>query len=85
MSTLKKLKTEAAKLGATVTKEKIGMTTTVEVFAPKGFYWAEGSTHVFVDDVYTGPNDYPDLLSRMSYGLVKCEDPDCEWCCEEIK
>lgn len=82
MTTLAKLKIEAKKYGATVEKERLGLTTTVRVTAPHGYHWNEGVVHQFVDDVYTGPNDYADLISRMSYGLEKCE-PDCEWCYPE--
>lgn len=79
MTTLAKLKSEAAKIGAVVERERIGITTTCTCTAPHGFRWSEGDVHQFVDDVYTGPNDYADIISRMSYGLIKCE-PDCEWC-----
>jgi len=82
MSTLRKLKAAAAKVGATVEKGTYGMTICVEVFAPQGKVFAEGGgTHIMVDDTYVGfKPDYDDLLSRLSYGLEDCEDPDCEWC-----
>lgn len=80
MSTFAKLKIEAAKVGAEVVKERIGITTTCTCEAPHGFRWCDGGgLHMFVDDVYTGPNDYADIISRMQGGLEKCE-PDCEWC-----
>lgn len=84
MTTLAKLKKEAAKVGATVEKERLGITTTVRVTVAAGFIWNEGDVHEFVDDTYTGENDYSDLLSRMSYGCRKCDIEECEWCCEEI-
>lgn len=84
MSTMYRLKKAAARVGATVTKERIGLSTTVRVTVKHGFIWNEGDVHEFVDDVYTGPNDYDDLLSRVSYGCRKCDIEECDWCCEEI-
>ncbi len=82
MSTLAKLKKEAAKIGATVERTREGMTMVCRCTAPHGFRWNDGDVHQFVDDVYTGPNDYADIISRMSHGVTKCE-PDCEWCYPE--
>jgi len=79
-ATLKDVKKRAKELGASVTKERQGDTVVVYVTAPKGKRW-EHELHEFVDSVhYMWPNDYDDLLQRMSYGLEECDDPQCEWC-----
>jgi hypothetical protein len=81
MTTLSKLKKEAAKIGATVEQDRIGDTLNTEVFSPSGFRFASDSTHIFVDCVYVPwKPDYADLLNRISYGLEPCEDAQCEWC-----
>ena len=80
MATLSQLKKAAQKVGATVTKERIGLSTTCRVEAPYRMIWCEGFVHQMVDEVYTGPNDYADLISRMEYGLQQCDDPECDWC-----
>ena len=83
--TLAKLKKEASKVGASVVKENLGITTTVRVTVKHGHIWNEGDVHEFVDDVYTGPNDYNDLLSRLSHGCRVCDIEECDWCCEETE
>jgi hypothetical protein len=80
VTTLKQVRTAAAKFGATVEDTKIGNTHECRVAAPYGQVWRDG-VHEFVD----GANipwkpDYADLLNRMSYGLEACTTPDCEWC-----
>lgn len=83
MKTLKDLRAEAKRLGATIEIQKFSLSTTVSVEAPRGHRWSCDCIHELVDNVYTGPNDYDDLLSRMSYGIEPCfERPNCEWCDE---
>lgn len=82
--TLRQLKAAAKKIGATVEDDKIGLTHECRVEAPKGHVWNDG-VHEFVDQAYIPwKPDYGDLLSRMSYGFSKCEDPVCEWCHPEL-
>ena len=81
MTTLRQLRAAASKLGATVEDTKIGHSHTCEVIAPDGKFWAEGDVHCMVDTTsQPWKPDYEDLLSRMSYGLEECTDPDCDWC-----
>lgn len=80
MTTLAKLKDQAAKLNATVTVEREGLVKVCRCTAPMGYIW-NTDVHEFVDEVYTGPNDYEDIIYRMSFGLSPCTDINCDWCC----
>lgn len=80
MTTFAKLKREASKYGATVVKEREGDVMVLRCEAPAGYIWNEGSVHEFVDETYTGPNDYADVISRMGYGIMECPFEDCDWC-----
>lgn len=83
MATLKDVRAAAAKIGATVEDDKIGISHECRVEAPKGHVWSGDTIHEFVASGYTakgqGP-DYTDLLDRMSFGCEPCTDPECEWC-----
>lgn len=79
--TLRKLKTLAASMGATVEDQKIGLAHCCEVFSPKGKMFSCDSIHILVDETHQPwKPDYSELMRRMSYGLDDCEDPECEWC-----
>jgi hypothetical protein len=81
MTTLAQVKKIAEAMGATVEDQKIGNSHSCEILAPKGKMFGEGSTHILVDCAYTPwKPDYADLLSRLKYGMIDCNDPECEWC-----
>jgi len=80
MKTLRDLKLAAKKLNASVEDDKSFGFHECRVEAPKGYIWVDG-VHEFVDSTHEPwKPDYEDLINRMSFGVVKCDDPDCEWC-----
>jgi hypothetical protein len=52
--------------------------------APAGYYWAaDPGVHELVDDPSWEDSEEEaakDLIERMSYGIDKCDTPDCGWC-----
>lgn len=82
MSSLKKLRNAALKIGATVEDEKIGDSHSCRVEAPLGYVWVSDNLHEFVDSSWKPwKPDYADLLSRVSYGIKPCPlGENCEWC-----
>lgn len=80
MTTLARLRQEAAKYNATVTVEREGLSTVCRCTAPLRYKWSGQDIHEFVDEVYTGPNNYADIISRMKWGTEPCTDIDCDWC-----
>lgn len=82
--TLREVKKVATQFNATVIKERVGNTNSLEIEAPKGFVWCEGGVHVIVDaSYYPFPNDYEDVLSRMRFGLEPCTQENCDCFGEE--
>lgn len=83
MSTLKAVRAAAAKIGAIVEDDKIGISHECRVEAPRGRVWSADTIHELVASGYTakgqGP-DYVDLLDRMAYGVEPCTNSECEWC-----
>lgn len=78
--THKQVKDAARAIGAGVTLEKHGDSWRLGVEAPRGFVWADG-VHELVDWSYAPwKPDYADVLARMAYGVVPCEDDECDWC-----
>jgi len=78
---LRAVKALAKKLGAKVEYIRIGDAVDLCVEAPPGFVWkCDGDIHELVDAsrLPWGP-DYEDVLARMSHGVEKCEEPDCDW------
>lgn len=81
MTTLRKLKSVAEKIGATIEDTKINDSHECCVFSPPGKFFCEGNTHILVDHAYQPwKPDYGHLIERMAYGLEDCTDPECEWC-----
>lgn len=79
--TLQTIRREAKRLGASVTMEKHGDSYRCGVEAPAGYKWGCDDIHEIVDWSYAPwKPDYEDILSRMKYGVEKCEDEDCDWC-----
>lgn len=79
-ATLRDVKKRAKELGAKVEVEVNGDFREVLITAPDGMRW-EIELHQFVDSVHKDwPNDYDDMLERMSRGPEICDDPHCEWC-----
>lgn len=46
----------------------------VRVEAPPFHLWCEGGVHELVCC------DKRDAVSRMAFGFIVCEAPDCDWC-----
>ena len=83
--TLRTLRNEADKRGATVSGQVVGKSAEYNVDAPAGKVWAASSTHFL--NVYWRTNEegyrnesIADALSRMAYGLADCGDPQCDIC-----
>ena len=83
MVDIKSIKNLAKKLGAKVTHERDGETWALEVQAPYGKVWADGDLHYLLNcEQHPWKPDYADMESRMKFGLVDCEDDECEWCAD---
>jgi hypothetical protein len=81
MTTLKRVKYFAKKLGAKVEDQRDGYAHRCGIEAPHRFIWCEGGVHELVDETnQPWKPDYAHLIKRMSYGIEPCTDPDCDWC-----
>ena len=80
MTTRQKVFAIAKQLGVTIDDS---MYHEVKCEAPHGTIWACSLVHEIVctkDTKEPMSVIWNDLLERMSYGIEKCEDDNCEWC-----
>lgn len=81
MATLQDVMREARKTGAIVRDVKEFGVHECRVEAPVGHIWTGHDIHEFVDAAnLPWKPDYADLLSRMSSGVSKCTNAECDWC-----
>lgn len=80
--TRRQLETLAYSLGASL-RFPDGRHPCVAAEAPTGQVWAAGMQHELVEEAYGLPRARTNLAERMRYGLMACDDPDCEWCSDE--
>ena len=91
--TLDDVRREAKNLGACVEVSQ-GRFTAVTVDAPPRFTWDANGNHCLIATWYglankpTWPEERReaclDLIDSMSLGMSLCEDPDCDFCEEEL-
>lgn len=82
---MKALRRTAKFLGATLTTESSGRSWVIKLEAPAGYVWFDGGIHELCGSCYLGnaawrKDAIADMAERVSMGIERCQDPECEWC-----
>ncbi len=80
-----KVRYAAKKIGAEIVCNSTTEQYDYEVLAPNGMIFSCDSIHLLVGNCFKGDpawyeEVWKDLYDRISFGVEKCETPDCEWC-----